>query len=195
MIETKDWEFRRGQPSIAGFPGATPVEQFEDDTRFDGWLVQASLRYQPTEALMLYGRYANGYRSGGFNGRTAGVRARYDPEDVDSFELGVKSTWWDQRLLFNVALFYTEYSGVQRVGGPVTFDPETERLNQGTLGRLSGRVSLRLDDGRTEIAVWGRNLLDREYLSNGLPFYTGFAVGMQFYGLPRTYGIEVSRRF
>ena len=75
------------------------------------------------------------------------------------------------------------------------FDVDTDNLTQGTTGLLSARLGLELGDGQTEIALWGTNLLDREYTDTGIPFYDGFAVGDVFFGPPRFFGVELSRRF
>jgi iron complex outermembrane recepter protein len=78
---------------------------------------RAILDWKPTEELMLYGSYSRGYRSGGWNGRAASLsaaRRSYDPETVDSFEVGMKSSWFDNRLRFNPAAFYSEYKSVQQ---------------------------------------------------------------------------------
>jgi iron complex outermembrane receptor protein len=77
---------------------------------------KASLDYRPNEDLMLYASYAQGYRSGGFNGRASTVSTSttpYQPETVDSYEAGVKSQWFDHKLTLDVAGFYSKYSNKQ----------------------------------------------------------------------------------
>ena len=73
-------------------------------------------RYRIDDDAMIYGTYSKGYRSGGVNGRVdelASATTPYDPETVDSYELGFKSEWMDQRLRLNGALFYMEYEDKQ----------------------------------------------------------------------------------
>ena len=67
---------------------------------------------------------------------------------------------------------------------------------QGKRGVLSGRVTLQFARGRTEVALWGRNLLDREYLLAGAPDFDG-AFGSEAiqFAAPRRFGIELPRRF
>ena len=77
----------------------------------------------------------------------------------------------------------------------VSYSTPTDTLVQGTYGLLSGQIFLRLPDGKTEIAVFGDNLLGRRYLNGGISFEDGFAIGNAFYGPPRTYGLEIRRRF
>ncbi|BFM08808.1 TonB-dependent receptor [Halioxenophilus aromaticivorans] len=72
--------------------------------------------YQLSDDIMLYASYATGYKAGGFNGR-AGSEAvalvPYNPETVNTFELGVKSEWFSQRLRLNAALFSSAYDDLQ----------------------------------------------------------------------------------
>ncbi len=67
---------------------------------------------------------------------------------------------------------------------------------QGKRGVLSGRLTLRFADGKTEVALWGRNLLDREYLLAGASDFDG-AFGSEAiqFAAPRRFGIELTRRF
>jgi iron complex outermembrane recepter protein len=47
---------------------------------------------------------------------------------------------------------------------------------------------------RLKVALWGKNLTDEEYRLNGIPFtQAGYAVN--YYGDPRTYGIDLSYSF
>src|SRR5690606_7190861 len=70
----------------------------------------------------------DGFKSGGFNTRYVVPRAEplaFDPETLESFEVGVKWQGWEDRLRFNAAAFASEYSGVQiqlfeTGGGPLT---------------------------------------------------------------------------
>jgi iron complex outermembrane receptor protein len=58
-----------------------------------------------------YATYSTGFRSGGFNG--IGQLAPFKEELVRNFEVGYKSTWLDQRLIFNVAAFLERDTGFQ----------------------------------------------------------------------------------
>ena len=75
----------------------------------------ASIDYQVTDNMLLYGRVAQGFKSGGFNGRAnnPGEDAPYDPETVTSYEIGFKSDWFDNRLRANFAAFYNDYRDFQ----------------------------------------------------------------------------------
>jgi iron complex outermembrane recepter protein len=65
---------------------------------------------------MAYVSWARGFRSGGWNGRPGSIPntiGPYDPETVDSYELGLRSKFADNRALFNLTLFQTDYSNKQ----------------------------------------------------------------------------------
>ena len=54
---------------------------------------------------------------------------------------------------------------------------------------------LQLPDGRTEVALFAKNIFDRRYVDGALDFTDGFAVTSLYFGAPRTIGIELSRSF
>ena len=77
---------------------------------------RVGLLYTINDDMMVYGTYSRGFRSGGFNGRVGNLveaRESYDPETVDSYEVGIKSEWLDNRLRFNANVFYMEYDDKQ----------------------------------------------------------------------------------
>jgi len=79
--------------------------------------------------------------------------------------------------------------------GRTTFGPVSRTLDETKVGILSSRVTLAFADGKTEISLWGDNLLDREYLNDGLNFEDGFASSLAYFGPPRMYGFEIRRKF
>lgn len=64
---------------------------------------------------MAYVTYSEGFRSGGFNGRATapGNTGPYDPESVESWEVGAKFTMFDNRFQLNLAAFTVEYDQKQ----------------------------------------------------------------------------------
>lgn len=69
---------------------------------FDELQPRVVLSYKLTDEQLAYASYATGFRSGGFNG--IGGRL-FEPETLRNFELGYKSTWLDDRLRLNAAVF------------------------------------------------------------------------------------------
>ena len=69
-------------------------------TRFSSTTPLASLGYKFDEQLSVYGRYSEGFKSGGFNGEAqtvAETTTPFRPEKVKSYEVGLKSTLWGAR--------------------------------------------------------------------------------------------------
>jgi iron complex outermembrane receptor protein len=73
--------------------------------------------FRPNDDVMFYGVFSRGYRSGGFSGRGLSEFAAttpFQPETVDSFEGGLKTSWFDRRLDLNLAAFHTKYDNIQQ---------------------------------------------------------------------------------
>jgi iron complex outermembrane receptor protein len=75
----------------------------------------ASVTYRVREGLQAYASYGRGFKAGGYNVFSISLTdtAEYEPETVDSYELGVKSQFADDRVRLNAALFYMEYQDLQ----------------------------------------------------------------------------------
>ena len=75
------------------------------------------LDYQLTPSLLTYASYAEGYKSGGYDNRSANLviaHTPFAPETVDTYEVGVKSEWLHHRLRANLAAFYNKYTDLQQ---------------------------------------------------------------------------------
>lgn len=89
------------------------------------WDSKLGISYQATPSIFLYADAAQGFRDGGSNvgipsGCTArGVPAQYTPDTVTNYELGWKTQWIDNHLLWNGALYYMPWKGLQTL----VFDP------------------------------------------------------------------------
>jgi iron complex outermembrane receptor protein len=82
---------------------------------------RAALNYQFTQEVLAYASITTGFKSGDFNGgflsNNAAEAARQLqpvlPETVTAYEVGLKSTWFDHRLLVDLAAFYNDYRDEQ----------------------------------------------------------------------------------
>ena len=89
----------------------------------------------------VYATYATGFRSGGFNG--VGGRP-FDAETLENFELGYKSTWLDDRLRLNAAVFRSRSDDYQffyidfNQGGAQVIDNLSEVEFHGRGDRVAG---------------------------------------------------------
>ena len=64
-----------------------------------------------TDSALLYGSVSRGFKSGGFNSGTCDNP--YDPETINAYEAGLKSTLADGRVLLNLAGFLYDYQDLQ----------------------------------------------------------------------------------
>ena len=85
------------------------------------------VRYKANEQMTYYFQASRGFRSGAANqalaydpngpcGETAaadGVGPLTDPDTLWTYELGLKSTWLEKRIVANVAVFHQSWKGVQ----------------------------------------------------------------------------------
>lgn len=71
-----------------------------------------SIGYQWADDVRTYVRYATGYRAGGVNVRSA-LFTPYDQEEIESWELGLKSRFADGRVQANVAVYRQIVEGRQ----------------------------------------------------------------------------------
>jgi len=87
-------------------------------TQKNSWsefLPKLGFEYRQTDDILWYSNLARGYKSGGYNARdlSGNPPQPYDPEFINSFELGVKTSWADRRLIANAAIFYNDYKDIQ----------------------------------------------------------------------------------
>ncbi len=100
--------------------GYTPFESESDE--FTG---KVNLNYHLTDEVMVYGTLARSYKGGGFNpisseselldpeqGGDPGL-AEFDPEFINSIEIGAKTRLLDNRLQANLTAFYYDYEDLQ----------------------------------------------------------------------------------
>jgi iron complex outermembrane receptor protein len=67
--------------------------------------------YQLTPDKMVYATYSTGYRPGGNNRKNQAVP--YQPDKLTNYEIGWKTSWDDNRVRFNGALFFEKWTDVQ----------------------------------------------------------------------------------
>jgi iron complex outermembrane recepter protein len=94
------------------------VADFRDSVSFTNLSPKLSLDYRLSDDVLLYGLFARGFKSGGFNIRANAVAvprsARpFDDEKVDSFEIGAKLSLLDDRAFLNLAYFHNKYEDIQ----------------------------------------------------------------------------------
>ncbi len=91
---------------------------FDKTTNFKNVSPKVSLDYAFTPDIMVYGLATRGFKSGGYNIRANAVAVPrsadpFDDETVDSFEIGSKMAFLDQRLFLNLSAFHNKYKDIQ----------------------------------------------------------------------------------
>lgn len=124
---TEHKAYERSTSTFFSNPLFNTTFPFDREQGWDNWSFLASTDYRLNENILAYARFSQGFMSGGFNGRAnnPGEDIPYDPETVNSYEIGFKTQWLDDRLIANLAIFYNNFTDFQaRVSGTVV-DPNT----------------------------------------------------------------------
>lgn len=113
------------------------------------WLIDFD--YLPTPDVMIYAKYARGYRQGSISMFSPEGLQTYDPEEVDSYEIGAKTTFGGPVPgTLNISLFYNEITDqqLQATYIPKQGSATTAILNAGasTIQGMEIETTLRLLD-------------------------------------------------
>jgi iron complex outermembrane receptor protein len=93
--------------------GLAALAQSETTEEFTGRII---VDFKLTDSVLTYAGYSRGYRAGTYNALAyQSVEQVYfvEPEQVDAFELGIKSRFWDDRIQLNAAAFHYDYQNQQ----------------------------------------------------------------------------------
>jgi iron complex outermembrane receptor protein len=102
--ENKDADYT---PDIA--PSTTPIR----DRDFTEISPQFSLTRKISPDKIIYGNISRGYRAGGFNPVSPPGNAAYNEETSWNYEIGIKTTWLEERFRLNMAFFHTSWDHLQ----------------------------------------------------------------------------------
>ncbi|MDP9139614.1 MAG: TonB-dependent receptor [Pseudomonadota bacterium] len=93
---------------------------------------------KPADSLMLYASYSQGFKSATYNIINIYLPPDYvEPEEVTSWELGLKSDWFERSVRLNVAAFESEIKNLQTgfvsltTGGAINFENAGEARIRG----------------------------------------------------------------
>ncbi|CAN7250590.1 TonB-dependent receptor [Pseudoxanthomonas sp. LjRoot143] len=169
---------------------------FDKTVNFKNVSPKVSLDYQITPDIMVYGLASRGFKSGGYNIRantTAVPRSGepFDDEQVDSFEIGSKMSFLDQRMFLNLSAFHNKYEDIQLSvftsytlpNGSQSFFGDFTNAGKGTVNGveveyqflptanwlISGNLAW-LDAKYDEFFSSGVNIADTQYFTNAPEF-------------------------
>lgn len=128
----------------SGVPIAT-TSDFEGSAQFDDFSPRVALSYKVTDNSNVYASYSQGFKGGSFDPRGQTTAApdlnndamvsaqevydfmQFDPEEVDSLEIGYKASHLNGRVNYSLAAFHNDYSDIQ-VPGSVGVDTDNDGI-------------------------------------------------------------------
>lgn len=116
--ETKDSKQRSIYLAFLGDPNG-PNDGYDNfSSESDEFTGKVNLNYHWDEDIMLYTTLSRSYKGGGFNpiDQSAvdnGLPADFEPEFINSIEIGAKTRLFDNTLQANVTAFYYDYEDLQ----------------------------------------------------------------------------------
>jgi len=104
-------------PAALGAGAALLPREFDDNFSDSEFIYTVKADYDVTDDFLLYGSFSHGYKAGGFNldptAAQGGADPRFNSEEVDSWEVGIKTTLADGRARFNLTGFWSTYDNFQ----------------------------------------------------------------------------------
>lgn len=98
-------------------PGLAGNQLFQNrKVSFSEWTGRAVFDFKITDDNLIYASYSRGYKSGGINPPLSPifeVSDSFEPEFIDSFEIGSKNSFLDGTLQLNLTAFYYKYKALQ----------------------------------------------------------------------------------
>ena len=166
------------------------TSNFNGSATFKDFNPRASISWQPNANHNLYFTYSQGFKGGGFDprGQTTACRnprggacspqevfdfLAFDPETVDSYELGWKASLLDNRLNISLAGFLGQYNDVQ-IPGSVGFDSNGDGINDSFIGITSNAASADVNG----IEFEGNALVGRDFAGDGSRFTVNWSLGV-----------------
>lgn len=108
--ETRDGDTSRFV-RLSNFGGTDVDVKFSDDESFTEFTPSIGFEWRPTESLLAYFTYSEGFKGGAFQGgQTVPI---LEPELIENYDFGLKGVFLDDRLLLNIAGFYYEITDMQ----------------------------------------------------------------------------------
>jgi outer membrane receptor protein involved in Fe transport len=123
--------FNAGNPTANNLGILFGTQAFEDslDNTETTWSVSTQYflgEFGAADDIMVYARFATGYKAPGINARPIRfptIPTNYDSEISENIEVGMKSTWLDNRLRLNLAVYQNDFEDLQQIASNPASDP------------------------------------------------------------------------
>ena len=166
------------------------TSNFNGSRTFEDFNPRASISWQPDANNNVYFTYSQGFKGGGFDprGQTTACRnatggacnaqevfdfMSFEPETVDSYELGWKASLLDNRLNIRLAGFLGQYKNVQ-IPGSVGFDSNGDGVNDTFIGITSNAADADING----IEFEGNALVGKDFAGEGSRFSVNWSLGV-----------------
>jgi len=173
---------RQNMLGASSFFGGDPIilgttSDFDGSKTFTDFTPRVSLAWQPNDNQNLYVSWAQGFKGGSFDPRGLTTAApdlngdgsvsddevfefmKFEPEEVDTWEIGAKSRWADGRINTSMAYFYSDYSDIQ-VPGSIGVDTDGDGVSDTFAGVTTNAGKATVQGVEFEMsALLGRNLM------------------------------------
>jgi iron complex outermembrane receptor protein len=106
----------------------------DDEKDWSKFTPRIGVEYQANSDLMFFTSFAQGFKSGTFNPRATAAEPAANPENVDSFEIGMKSEWLENRLRANITLFSLDHKDRQYISVLPSEDASVLNQRLGNIG-------------------------------------------------------------
>ncbi len=161
-----------GSPFFTGAGTLFAVtSDFRGTGKFNKFTPRASVSFKPSEDHTLYASYSKGFKGGGFDPRGVSTACRtpsgvlcnaqqiydflsFDPETVESYEIGYKASLFDRRVTLALAGFHAKYQDVQVPGsvgttlnGQQTFIGVTTNAGRARINGVEAEANLVVAQG------------------------------------------------
>jgi iron complex outermembrane receptor protein len=166
------------------------TSDFQGSQTFKEFTPRASISFKPNENHNFYISYSQGFKGAAFDPRGQSTQApdlngsgardaedifnflSFDPETVDSYEIGWKASLLENRLNISLAAFKGDYTDVQ-IPGSVGFDSDGDGQNDSFAGITSNAASADVNGFEFE----GRALVGRDFAGAGSRFNVNWSLG------------------
>ena len=166
------------------------TSDFEGEATYKEFTPRASIAWKPSVDHTFYVSYSQGFKGGGFDPRGQSSQApdldgdgtvtydeqyeflNFEPETVDSYELGWKASLLDNRLNIALAGFLGQYENVQ-IPGSIGLDTNDDGVNDTFIGVTTNAASADINGLEFE----GNALVGRDFAGEGSRLTFNWSLG------------------
>ncbi len=137
-------------PGAFGLGACSPTQVRDGKFDSDNLMPEILVQWDVTGDAMAYAKYGESAKAGGFGHSTSIEELRYDDENVETFELGYKTSLFDGSGELNVAIFRSEFEDLQQKSSVVS-----NGVVITSIGNAGSTIAEGLEiDGRFAVTDW-----------------------------------------